>query len=743
MTTTAEPGQLTLVTDVLRTRAVEQPDRIAYTFLDDEGAETVTVTYRELYSRALAVAEELRLRCVPGDRALLVFPQCLDFIVAYFGCLYAHVLAVPVNPPRRNQVQDATRSIVVDCRAAAILTVRPLSGMLRQALEPLCPAAHWLDVDTIAADVQPDVLAAPIDPDSVAFLQYTSGSTAAPKGVRVTHRNVAANQEMIRLAFGHDRNSTVVGWAPFFHDQGLIGNVLQPIYVGARAVLMSPGAFIRRPLLWLSAISRYRAHTSGGPNFAFDACVARAVGGKVPELDLSSWRVAFDGAEPIRAETLYRFAAVFAPYGFDARALYPCYGQAEATLLVTGSAKGRGPRTFDADVEALAQRRWLPAGGNRARTLVGSGRILPGEHVRIVDPETGEPCPPDRAGEIWVSGDHVAQGYWERPDQTEQTFRARCADRPERTYLRTGDLGVLSDGELYVVGRLKDLIIIRGRNHYPQDIENTVQTAHPALRAGRCAAFAVSADAADPAAPPKLVVVQEIRRDPQPQADPAEVAGAIRAAVLAEHELTIGDLVLARAEQLRKTSSGKIMRTAARQQYLDGGFAIWSPLPPATAPDPTDDNGGTVATQNWPSQNPDFAELVPAVVLSMPAARHLGFEFAKVEPGEVEIVQPHRAELTQHDGFFQGGVLGSLADFAAGSAAGTLLPVGWSNMTIDYTVKILAPAKGKQVVARGRVVKPGSLITIAAADLYSVDENGETLCATALVTLRNVALPKG
>ncbi|WP_019927395.1 AMP-binding protein [Nocardia sp. BMG111209] len=741
MTTTAEPGQLALVTDVLRHRAVEQPDRIAYTFLDDDGAETVSVTYLELYTRSLAVAEQLRTCCAPGDRALLVFPQCLDFIVAYFGCLYAHVLAVPVNPPRRNQVQEATRAIVTDCRAAAVLTVAHLSGVLRQGLEPLCPAARWLEVDTIAAEVPPDVLAAPIDPDAVAFLQYTSGSTAAPKGVRVTHRNIAANQEMIRRAFGHDQDSTVVGWAPFFHDQGLIGNVLQPIHVGAHAVLMSPAAFIRRPLLWLSTISRYRAHTSGGPNFAFDACVARAVGGKVPELDLSSWRVAFDGAEPIRADTLFRFAAVFARYGFDARALYPCYGQAEATLLVSGSGKGRGPRTFDADVAALAGRRWAPGSGDRARTLVGSGQVLPGEDVRIMDPDTGTPCPPDRAGEIWVSGDQVAQGYWERPEQTEQTFRARCADRPERTYLRTGDLGVLADGELYVIGRLKDLIIIRGRNHYPQDIENTVQGAHSALRAGRCAAFAVPADAADPAAPAKLVVVQEMRRDPQLQADPAEVAGAIRAAVLAEHELTIGDLVLARAEQLRKTSSGKIMRTAARQQYLDGGFAIWSPRPAAT-PEPTDDNGGTVATQNWPSQNPDFAELVPAVVLSMPAARHLGFEFTSVTPGEVEIVQPHRAELTQHDGFFQGGVLGSLADFAAGSAAGTLLPPGWANMTIDYTVKILAPAKGKKVIARGRVVKPGSLITIAAADLYSVDEDGETLCATALVTLRNVALPK-
>ncbi|WP_239476633.1 fatty acyl-AMP ligase [Nocardia arizonensis] len=560
-----------LLPDILRRRAVDEPDRTAYVFLDDTGAECASLTYRELHERALAVAGALAVRCAPGDRALLVFPQCLDFIVAYFGCLYAGVIAVPVNPPRHTGVQASTRAVVADCDPAAVLTLEVFTESLRAVLGPLCAARHWIAAD--APDAAPTTEPVRSEPDSVAFLQYTSGSTSTPKGVMVTHRNLVANEEMIREAFGHDRDSTVVGWAPFFHDQGLIGNVLQPLYVGATAVLMSPVTFIRRPLLWLSTISRYRAHTSGGPNFAFDACVARATAGAHGDWDLSSWQVAFNGAEPIREQTLRRFAETFAPYGFDAAALYPCYGLAESTLMVSASAKGRGAVTIEADVEALGQRRYVPAADGPARTLVGSGAIMAAERVRIIDPDTGLPCPPDRAGEIWIAGDHVAQGYWRNAEATEHTFRARCADDPDRDHLRTGDLGLLVDGELYVVGRLKDMIIVRGRNYYPHDIEFTVQRAHPALRAGGSAAFAVPGRDGE-----KLVVVQEIRRDYTGDAD-ADIAGAIRAAVLREHDLAIGELVLTVAGQLGKTSSGKIMRSAARQRHLAEGFEVWTPGP--------------------------------------------------------------------------------------------------------------------------------------------------------------------
>ncbi|GAA3790369.1 fatty acyl-AMP ligase [Amycolatopsis tucumanensis] len=519
-----------LLPDVLTSRAKHTPDATAYVFLDEDGVETAALTYRELHARALSVAHELSRHCAPGDRALLVFPQCLDFIVAFFACLYARVVAVPVNPPRRTHVPEATRAIVADCEPAVVLTLAGAPASL--------PGLPSITVDAVPGH---GFTPPPAERDGLAFLQYTSGSTSAPKGVMVSHGNLEANQEMIRAAFGHDAESTVVGWAPFFHDQGLIGNVLQPLYVGARSILMSPAAFIRRPLLWLSAISRYRAHTSGGPNFAFDACVARARRGGAGDLDLSCWKVAFNGAEPIRPETLHEFARTFAPSGFDERALYPCYGLAEATLIVTGSRKGRGPRYAHRPDGAL---------------VAGSGTALPGEDVRIADPRDG-------VGEILVSGPHVTQGYWKRPAATAETFPVVHG----RTYLRTGDLGMIDDGELYVLGRIKDVLIVRGRNHYPQDIEQTAQSAHPALRAGGSAAFGVPGADGE-----RLVVVQEIQRDHRHDADPVEITRAVRAAVLAEHGLTIGDLVLTAHGQLAKTSSGKIMRSAARTRYLAGGF---------------------------------------------------------------------------------------------------------------------------------------------------------------------------
>ncbi len=564
-----------LLPEVLRERAHATPDRVAYRFLDDTGAEADHLTYAELHARAMAVAAQVRAVCAPGERALLVFPPGLDFLAAYFGCLFARVIAVPVNPPRRTHVQHATRSIVRDCAPAVVLTVTGALEPLRTALQPLLPQAAWLTVDTLTRTEFP---AEPIDPGAVAFLQYTSGSTSAPKGVMVSHRNLAANQEMIRHAFGHDSGSTVVGWAPLFHDQGLIGNVLQPLWVGATSVLLSPATFVRRPLLWLTAISEYRAHSSGGPNFAFDACVARAAAEPVPELDLTSWQVAFNGAEPIRPATLARFAETFAPHGFRATSLYPCYGLAEATLLVTGSDKGRGPRTLTVDTAALGAGHYRPARPGTARTLVSSGRVLPGERVRIVDTATLRSCPAGRTGEIWVTGDHVAQGYWRRPEATEELLRARAADDPRTAWLRTGDVGMLVDGDLYVVGRIKDMVIIRGRNHYPHDIEDTVQSAHPALRHGGSAAFAYPGDAGE-----RLVVVQELRRD-RLDADPAEVIGAIRAAVIREHELAVGDLVLTPPDQLAKTSSGKIMRSAARARYAAAGFEAWPSTPDQRSP---------------------------------------------------------------------------------------------------------------------------------------------------------------
>jgi acyl-CoA synthetase (AMP-forming)/AMP-acid ligase II len=586
---TTDPPSWALLPEILQRRAALDPARRAQVFIDQHGTETAVLSYGDLHARALATAVELAQCCAPGDRVLLIFPPGLEFIVAFFACLYARVIAVPLNLPRRNPLAAAARSIARDCAPSAALTTSAALADARAALagpvasetvasEPDAGALRWLVVDRPGdqhtGPVAPAFHPLPAAPEEIAFLQYTSGSTADPKGVMVSHGNLRANEAMIQRAFGHDADSTVVGWAPFFHDQGLIGNVLQPLYVGATSVLMSPLTFARWPLSWLSAISKYRAHTSGGPNFAFDACVARAARGDIPDLDLGSWQVAFNGAEPVRQETLRRFAQTFAPYGFRPEALYPCYGLAEATLLVTGSGKGRGPRTIGVDPAELGRERYVPVADGHGQLLAGSGQAVPpketGADVAIVDPATGLPCPADRIGEIWVTGPHVAQGYWGRREATEATFGGRLPG-DDRRYLRTGDLGFIADGELYVVGRLKDLVIIRGRNYYPQDIEHTVASSHPALRPGGCAAFSVSAASGGE----QLVVVQEVKPGEGTRSGADDIAGTVRAAVIREYQVAVDDLVFTLPGQLQKTSSGKIMRSAARKRYLEAGFKPW------------------------------------------------------------------------------------------------------------------------------------------------------------------------
>ncbi len=571
-----------LLPQLLQYRAATTPARRAYVFLGERGDEEAVLTDGELHRRALATAAELAVRCAPGDRALLLFPPGLDFIVAFFACLYAGVVAVPVNPPRHGRLGTSTHGIAADCQPAAVLSPWSMFDEVKAVLPRAgaSGAGYWVPVGP-AGDRAPGLTGTPAGvpvfrpvppaPDSIAFLQYTSGSTAHPKGVMVSHGNLLANERMIARAFGHDQDSTVVGWAPVFHDQGLIGNVLQPLYTGATCVLMSPMTFARWPLRWLAAVSRYRAHTSGGPNFAYDACVARAARGPVPaDLDLSRWRVAFNGAEPVRPDTLRRFAETFAPYGFRAEALYPCYGLAEATLLVTGSRKDRGARTLEVDPAELGRRRGRPVPSGQGRTLAGSGEIGPDDDVQIVDPATREQRAEGEVGEIWVGGPQVTRGYWRNAEATAAAFGARSPDLPGRRYLRTGDLGFTADGELYVVGRLTDLVIIRGRNYYPQDIEETVAAAHRALRPGGCAAFAVAAPDGD-----QLVVIQEVNPGEAARSGPADIVGAIRAALVREHQVAAADLVLALPGQLRKTSSGKIMRRAARERYEAAEFQRW------------------------------------------------------------------------------------------------------------------------------------------------------------------------
>jgi acyl-CoA synthetase (AMP-forming)/AMP-acid ligase II len=557
--------------DVLRHWAAEQPNGPAYIFLPDRGGARLSLSFAELYARARAVAVSLAERGQRGDRAVLLFSPGLDFIIAFFACLLAGVIAVPMMVPRRASSRDASAAILADCSPRFAMTRRELLTDARPDLKERFRTGEidWVFVDSCTAgSEQPPVRFPLLTRDDVAFLQYTSGSTSAPKGVIVSHGNLIENSEMIRIAFGNTRKSTHVCWVPLYHDMGLILNVLQSLYIGALCVLMAPVSFMQRPLSWLRAIHDYRAEVAGGPNFAFDLCVRRHRPEEIQGIDLSCWKVAFNGAEPVRAKTIDRFASTFAPYGFDAKSIYPAYGMAEATLLISAGHRGIGPVTRRTDRDALQRNQIVaPAQAQDAQILVGCGRQLVGERLAVVDPETRMPLGPGLVGEVWVAGPHVAQGYWHNLEATALAFGAQMALEGTQCWLRTGDLGFLDeDRELYITGRIKDLIIIRGINHYPQDIEETVQDCHAALRRHCGAAFSVP----DQEGQEQLIVVQEVERTSRRQIAIEEIVASIREAITREHEVAAREIVLIRTGSLPKTTSGKIQRNLTRQMFLTG-----------------------------------------------------------------------------------------------------------------------------------------------------------------------------
>ena len=573
----AEPAnhsELSSLVDVLRRRAAKQPDDPAYIFLPERGGERLSLTFAELYASAEALAINLGERAQIGDRALLLFSPGLDFIVAFFACLLAGVIAVPMMVPRRASSSDASAAILADCSPRFALTRSDLLTIARPDLRERFQASRldWVFVDSCAAASikERDPLPVP-GRDDIAFLQYTSGSTSAPKGVVVKHGNLVENSEMIRIAFGNTRKSTHVSWVPLYHDMGLILNALQSLYVGALCVIMAPVGFMQRPLSWLRAIHDYRAEVAGGPNFAFDLCVRRYRSEELQGVDLSCWKVAINGAEPVRANTIDRFTATFAPHGFDSKSLQPAYGMAEATLLISANRRGTGPNTRKVDRDALQRNRIItPARERDSQILVGCGRQLTGEQLAIVDPETRTLLGPGLVGEVWVGGPHIAEGYWRKPEVTSAVLRAQLASGGDQYWLRTGDLGFVDEGgELYITGRIKDLIIIRGINHYPQDIEETVQNCHVALRRHCGAAFSVP----DQEDEEQLVVVQEIERTFRRGVTRDELVASIREAIAKEHELTTGEIVLIRTGSLPKTTSGKLQRQLTRQMFLTGALS--------------------------------------------------------------------------------------------------------------------------------------------------------------------------
>ena len=563
-------GPSTLV-EMLRHRIRCQPKDFAFHYLVDGENEQIDLTYQELDRQARAIGAWLESLGLTGQRALLLYPAGLEFIVGFFGCLYAGVVAVPVYPPRRNRSMMRIQAIADDAGAKVALTTTAVLDRIEALVDetPHLKQLTWLDTCKVPDGLEHKWQPPDIHGETIAFLQYTSGSTGTPKGVVLNHANLVHNSALIAYAFENTRSGKGVLWLPSYHDMGLIGGILQPLYIGLPSVLMSPMTFLQKPYRWLSAIMRHRATVSGGPNFAYELCVRKITPEQRKTLDLSTWKVAFNGAEPVRAETLRLFAETFKPCGFRPEAFYPCYGLAEATLIVSGGLVARPPVIRSFDAEALSNRRVVEvkADSPGARTLVGCGENLPDQQIVIADPETKTVCFPGRIGEIWVTGPSMAQGYWRQPETTEATFRAYLKDTGEGPFLRTGDMGFLLNGELFIAGRLKDLIIVRGVNYYPQDIELTVQRAHPRLRADCGAAFTVEKGDRE-----LLVVATEVERHKHGHFD--EVFEAIRRTVAVEHDLIVDAIVLLRAGSVPKTSSGKIQRHACRNGYVDGTLDI-------------------------------------------------------------------------------------------------------------------------------------------------------------------------
>jgi acyl-CoA synthetase (AMP-forming)/AMP-acid ligase II/alkylation response protein AidB-like acyl-CoA dehydrogenase/acyl carrier protein len=598
---TLRHAPLTL-TELLAHRAATQPDSPAYGFLRDGEEIAEKVTFGELHQRSLALGEQLAKRYAVGSRCILLDPSGIDFFIAFFGSLSAGLVPVPVGSPNRQRGMHLLRALANDSGASCLLS----SESLLRKYDPLLAEDVGLSglgrlvIDSAPAAPSPGWQPVASSPKDLALLQYTSGTTGVPRGVMVTHANMLHNQLQVEHSFGTDKRTVVLSWLPLFHDMGL-GTALQCVWLGVPCMLMSPSAFVQKPMRWLAAISRYRATLSGGPDFAYELCVRQADVAECANLDLSCWTSAFNGSEPVRATTVERFISRFAPYGFPRASHRTVYGLAEATLLVTAEGPGEPPviRHFAAPAEKVDGS--APHG---SRALVSCGRPWLGTRVVIVDPNTSQICRPGREGEIWVGGQSVCAGYWERPAASEATFRAHTSDG-DGPFLRTGDLGFLDGGGLYITGRLKDLIIVRGENHYPQDIEATVSECHPSLEPQRCAAFAVDGEDGE-----QLVIVQEVKRTALRRLDAEDVFRAIRGAVSRGHSLRTDAIVLIRPATLARTSSGKVQRRSCAQSYLGKSLAqvaAWSSAAPSSSREPRvpEIEGGQVADRmiSWLRKN--------------------------------------------------------------------------------------------------------------------------------------------
>ncbi len=499
---------------------------------------------------------------------MLIYPPGLDFITAFFGCLYAGVIAIPTYPPKPNRSMERQDTVVGDCQPTLVLTTTSLLTSLGKNIDrhPQLKALSWLITDDIDLNWVTEWKSSSINGETLAFLQYTSGSTGTPKGVMVIHNNLMCNSALINQCFQDNFDSIGVSWLPPYHDMGLSGNILQPIYVGGTMFLMPPLAFLYQPYCWLEAISRYKATTSGGPNFAYDLCLKKIKPEQRQNLDLSSWEIAFTGAEPIRSQTLELFSEAFESSGFRKKSFHPCYGMAETTLMVSGDRKDNVPVLYTASAQGIEKNQVVP--GNplqeRVQTFVGCGQVSKGGEILIVNPNNFKPCQPEEIGEIWVKNSSVAQGYWNNKVETNLTFGAYTANNHQGPFLRTGDLGFVQRNELFVTGRLKDTIIIRGCNYYPQDIELTVETSDPAFRPGCGVAFSIEFMGEE-----KLVIVQELERSFLRNLDTQNLFLKIRQCISQEHFI-----VLTKPGGIPKTSSGKVRRRVCKMMLLESKIDV-------------------------------------------------------------------------------------------------------------------------------------------------------------------------
>ncbi len=565
--------QCTTYTDVIKNRTKEKPDHVVFRFLSDGVNENESFTYQQLETRSKALGAAMQKAGSKGDRVLLLFHPGLSYIASLYACFYSGFVAVPAYPPRRNRGIERIHTIVEDSEVEICLVSQQVYNDIQKNLQndELLNQLQWIVYEDISDNEASKFNETIISADDVALLQYTSGSTGIPKGVMITQLNLLYNSEYIRQAYHHDSSLIGVNWLPVYHDMGLIGTVLQPAFVGGVSILMPAISFLKNPLVWLQAIDKHKAKTVGGPNFTYDYCVQKTTEEERKNLDLSSVKVFFCGAEPIRKSTYKQFSEKFSISKSKEEQFYSCYGMAETTLIVTGGLPDEKPKYLVVDGNALSENRVEVIDKDKpgGMTLVGCGHTWMETKIEIVDPVTMMEREKNQVGEIWIAGPTIAAGYWNKPEETKRIFGAMLADTGEGPFLRTGDLGFFHENELYITGRLKDLIIIRGVNHYPNDIEYTIQNAIPELRQNGGAAFPV-----DEAGEEKLVIVQELERSALRDTDYNALIENIRQVITEEHELDVYSIVLIRTGSIPVTSSGKIQRRQTKYEFLNDDLSV-------------------------------------------------------------------------------------------------------------------------------------------------------------------------